>query len=204
MSFLNNLDWRFATKVFDKNKKVTRENINKIKDAIRLAPSSYGLQPYRILIVEDEKLKEKLTSISFNQAQIDTCSHLFVFVAKTDVQTRIGEYASLLSEKSNIFDRVKFEAGARTFFGVKYMTEEKKLRMASNQTYIALGFALAACAELKIDSCPMEGFMSDKYKEFFDLKDDEYVAVIMAVGYRAEEPKFEKIRFSEKELFELK
>ncbi|MDQ5957578.1 MAG: hypothetical protein QG614_553 [Patescibacteria group bacterium] len=185
MSFLTNLEWRFATRDFDTNKKVSKEDIQKIKDAIRLSPSSYGLQPFKVIVVEDQKMKSKLTSISFNQRQIEVCSHLLVFVARTDIQTRIGEYAELLKKRDGLFDRIKFEAGARAFFGIKYADEEKKLRIAADQAYLALGFALAACAELKIDSCPMEGFDQAAYREFFNLKEDDVPVAIMAFGYRS-------------------
>lgn len=203
-TFLNSLDWRFAVKEFDTNKKVSSEDIQKIKDAIRFAPSSFGIQPFRVIIIEDQKLKDDLKEASFGNKQVNTCSHLFVFVAKTDLQKRIGEYAELIKSKSDagLFDRMKFEMGARAFFGLVGMSDEKKLRVASNQAYIALGFALAACAELRIDSAPMEGFSADQYKEMLCLADDEYAAVIMGVGYRVSEPAFTKTRFSEEEIFE--
>lgn len=201
MSFLEKLNWRFATKAFDSQKIVKDEDIQKIKDSIRLAPSSYGLQPFRVVVVTDQDLKNKLKLASFNQSQVSDCSHLFVFVSKTDLQTRIGEYCDLIKDSSGLFDRIKFEAGARTFFGLKGLDEEKKLRIASNQSYIALGFAMAACAELEIDSCPMEGFMPSEYKDILKLEHDEVTSVVLAVGYRKEDPKFKKTRFSEEQLF---
>ena len=205
-TFLNSLNWRFATKKFDTNKKVCTEDIQKIKDSIRLSPSSFGIQPFRVVVIEDQKLKQELKDASLGNSQVADCSHLFVFVAKTDLQKRIGEYADLIKAKSGagLFDRMKFEAGARTFFGLVGMNEEKKLRIASNQAYIALGFALAACAELHIDSCPMAGFSADSYHRILGLKDDEYAAVILAVGYRSADPAFTKTRFGEEEIFEIR
>lgn len=205
-SFLESLDWRFATKKFDRDKKVCAEDIQKIKDAIRFAPTSFGIQPFRVVIVEDQDLKNSLRDASLGNDQVADCSHLFVFVARTDLQKRIGEYADLIKTKSEagLFDRMKFEAGARAFFGLTGMTEDKKLRVSSNQTYIALGFALAACAELRIDSCPMEGFVAESYHNLLGLEKDEYAAVVLAVGYRAAEPKFGKIRFDESDIFENK
>lgn len=205
-SFLNSLNWRFATKKFDTTKKVSGEDIQKIKDAILLSPSSFGIQPFRVVVIENQNLKQELKDASLGNSQVADCSHLFVFVARTDLQKRIGEYADLIKAKSDagLFDRMKFEAGARTFFGLVGMNEEKKLRIASNQTYIALGFALAACAELHIDSCPMEGFSADSYHNILNLKQDEYAAVLLAVGYRAADPAFAKTRFSEEDIFENK
>ncbi len=203
-TFLDSLNWRFATKKFDTNKKVSAEDLQKIKDSIRLAPTSYGLQPFRVMIVENQDLKNKLKEASFNQSQVSDCSHLFVFVARTDIQKRIGEYCDLIKDGTGLFDRLKFEAGARAFFGLTGITEEKKLRIASNQAYIALGFAMAACAELRIDSAPMEGFSSDNYKDILGLAKDEYAAVILGVGYRAADPAFPKTRFGEDDLFQIR
>lgn len=202
-TFLNSLDWRFATKAFDTNKKVSAEDIQKIKDAIRMAPTSFGLQPFRVIVIEDQELKNKLKPSSFNQSQIDTNSHLFVFVSNSDVQKRIGEYCDLAETKSKgLLNRVAMETGMRAAFAMR--NDEAKMRWATNQTYIALGFGLAACAELRIDSAPMEGFMSDSYKDILGLKENEYAAVIMAVGYRAEDPSHEKTRFADEVIFESK
>lgn len=202
-TFLSSLDWRFATKAFDTNKKVGAEDIQKIKDAIRMAPTSFGLQPFRVIVIEDQELRDKLKLSSFNQGQVSDSSHLFVFISNTDVQGRIGEYCDLAETKSKgLLNRVAMETGMRASFAMR--NDDAKLRWATNQTYIALGFGLAACAELHIDSAPMEGFMSDSYKDILCLKENEYAVVLMAVGYRAEDPAYEKTRFSEEVMFESK
>ncbi len=205
-NLLENLNWRYAVKKFDTTKKVSDEDLQKIKQAVRLSPSSFGLQPYKILIIEDQDLKLKLKAESFNQNQIDTCSHLLVFVANTNLQKRIGEYCDLATfkDKKGLFDRLKFEAGARAFFGMASIDENRKFRIVTNQTYIALSFAMTACAELKIDSCPMEGFSSEGYSKILNLSSDEKACVLLPIGYRTEECAFEKTRFSEEVLFEKK
>ncbi len=202
-TFLNSLDWRFAAKSFDPNKKVPTEDIQKIKDAIRMAPTSYGLQPFKVMVVENQELKEKLKSSSFNQSQVDSCSHLFIFIASSDVQGRITEYCDLAEMKSKgLLNRVGMEAVMRGAFAMR--SDEGKLRWATNQTYIALGFAMAACAEIRVDSCPMEGFSSDSFKDILGLKENEYAAVMLPVGYRAAEPTYAKTRFDEADMFESK
>ena len=202
-TFLNNLEWRYAVKKFDTDKRVDANDLQKIKDAIRMTPTSYGLQPFRIIIVQDQELKNKLKLSSYNQAQVDTCSDLIIFVANTDVQKRIGEYCDLSDFKSKgMFKRAGIEAIMRGSFAMR--SDEAKLRWATNQTYIALGFAMAACAELHVDSCPMEGFSSDDYKKELGLSDSEYVAVLLPIGYRVEEPSYAKTRFDEKDMFEVR
>lgn len=208
-TFLNSLDWRYAVKKFDTEKKVSKEDLQKILNAIRMSPSSYGLQPYRVIVIDSQdikgqELKKELKEYSFGQNQIDTCSHLLVFVAKKDLQKRIGEYANIAEFKSRgLFDKVKFEAGARSFFGLKYISEDRKLMYATNNTFLALGFALAACAELHVDSCAMEGFSHDKYAEKLNIEKDEFISVILPIGYRIEDCAYSKTRFEEKDLFKF-
>ena len=203
-TFIKNLGWRYAVKKFDIEKKVNANDLQLIKDAIRMTPTSYGLQPYRVMIVENNQaLKDKLKSSSYNQSQVSTCSHLFIFVANSDVQKRIGEYCDLSEHKSKgLFQRAGIEAIMRGSFAMR--SEEAKLRWATNQAYIALGFAMAACAELKVDSCAMEGFNSDDYKGILELKENEYAAVLLPVGYRVEEPSYAKTRFDEADMFEMR
>ena len=126
-TFLSGLDWRYAVKSFDPSKKVSDQDIQKIKDAIRLAPTSYGLQPFRVVIVQDRDIKNKLKSSSFNQPQVDSSSHIFIFVAKLNVQKRIGEYCDLAGFKSQgMFKRAGVEAVMRGALLIK--NAEEKLR----------------------------------------------------------------------------
>lgn len=200
-TFLSGLNWRYAVKAFDTSKKVNQENLNMIKEAIRLAPSSFGLQPFRVIVVSDEDMKCKIMEASYGQGQVGTASHVFVFVSNYDMQKRIGEYCDLVSGKSGgLFDRIKAEATMRGF--AMLLSDEGKRRWASEQAYVALGFALAACAELRIDSCPMGGFKADELKSILSLDDKEEVCVIMPIGYRVEECKFEKTRFSSEVMFQ--
>jgi nitroreductase len=199
-TFLANLNWRYAVKSFDTNKKVDEVTLNKIKESIRLAPSSFGLQPFRVIIVSEEEAKQKLMSASYNQSQVGTASHLLVFVSASDMQKRIGEYCDMVSSKGGLFDRIKAEATMRGF--AMLLSDEGKKRWASEQAYVALGFALAACTELKIDSCPMGGFKADDYKEILSLGEKEEVCVILPIGYRVEECRFEKSRFTSEVMFQ--
>lgn len=199
-TFINNLNWRYAVKNFDTNKKVNSEDLQKIKDAIRLAPSSFGLQPFRVIVVTDNDMKCKLKAAAFNQSQVDSCSHLFVFVSSSDMQKRIGEFCDMNVQKSKgLFDRIKNEATMRGF--AMLLNDDGKKRWASEQAYVALGFALAACAELQIDSCPMGGYKAAECAKILELGENEEVCVLLPVGYRVEGPSYEKSRFEEEMMF---
>ncbi len=204
MSFLENLNWRYATKKFDTDKKVSDENLQKIYNAIRLAPSSLGVQMFEVLNIENKDLREKLKSISFNQPQITDASNLFVFVSRTDSEERIEKMFTLLSggdEEIRKTHLTNYEEMVRGF--VKGLDGTKALTWSEKNAGIALGFALAACAELKVDSCPMDGFDQNAAKSILGLGDEFLPVVYLAIGYRDESDeasKRPKWRFPEEEL----
>jgi nitroreductase/dihydropteridine reductase len=204
-SFLNHLEWRHATKAFDPNKKVGDPEMGKILQAIRMAPTSYGLQPFEVVAIKDQALKQKLSPHAWNQPQVATCSTLLVFVARTNINGRIDDYFNELSGR-NADARAGFkdyEAMMRGSFQGK--NEEELKSWASRQAYIALGFGLAACAELQIDSCPMEGFVGPEFDKILGLEKGFYSVCLLTVGYRdpAVPPK-PKFRFSEHDLIKHK
>ncbi len=152
MSFLSQLNWRYATKKFDTTKKVSDENLEKITEAIRLAPSSFGMQPYHFFIVTNTEKREAIQAVAWNQPQITTASHLIVMCARNDLSVAKDEYFDALSG-GNVEARTQLSGFEDMVTGfIPYASPE----WAKKQVYIAQGFALAACAELEIDSCPME------------------------------------------------
>jgi len=202
-SFINNLNWRYAVKNFDSSKNIKPEDLDKILYAIKLTPTSFGLQPYHVYVISDKETKEKIKKHSYNQKQITDCNYLLVFCAKSDVQKRTGEYIKLANKDKILDEKAKmkaFETMVRGFFATR-MTSGFALNWAQKQTYLALGFALAACSELKIDSCPMEGFLPKKVDKDLGLDKNTKSTVLLAVGTRKNEPKKPKIRFNEEELF---
>ncbi len=200
-TFLENLSWRYAVKGFDPNKKVSDEDLKKIKDAIRMAPSSFGLQPYHCIVITDETLKAEIKVAAYGQGQVDSASHLLVFISNSDMQSRIGEFCDLVERKSQgLFDRVKQEATMRGFSMM--LDDTGKRKWATEQTHIAAGFALAACTELSIDSCPMGGFSAAKVKELLKLSENQNVEMLLPIGYRLEDSEYEKVRFGEEDIFE--
>jgi len=189
MKYLDSLNWRYATKKFNPDKKVSNSDIQLLKEAIRLSASSFGLQLFKVLIIEDEKLRERLKEHSWGQPQITDASHLFVFCNYINFSlNHVDEVAMLkakienipLTELNGYSDYIKSTVSART-------PQEYRIWTAK-QTYIALGNLLSASAELRIDSCPMEGFDADKYNEILQLSQKGLnVSVIAPVGYRAED-----------------
>ena len=173
-SFTSSLEWRRAVKHFGPGEVDTAP----IVDAMINAPSSFGLQPYKILAITNKALKEKLTPVSYNQPQVAECSTLFVLCARTDVEVRAEEYLKATEGTSR---------GMRDmimgFLG--YLPD--KTAWAAKQTYIALGFGLAAAAEHKIASCPMEGFNSAEVATILELPSTLIPVVFLAVGEAIDE-----------------
>lgn len=208
MKLLEALEWRYATKLFDKSYKLTNEELELLKDVIRLSASSYGLQPYKVVIIKDEELKAKLKPVSNNQEQITSCSHLFVFCTlKTISEKYISEYSELKGTTLNLDqDRI---SGMKNYMIsiINNKSESEQENWTAKQAYIALGNLLAGCAELGLDSCPMEGFDIKGYNDILNIEEDYTVAVITAVGKRSEEDKYQylkKVRKPENRIFELR
>jgi nitroreductase len=159
------------------------------------------MQAYHVIIVQNQEIKEKIQAVSWNQPQVGTCSDLIVFCAKTDLLKAKNEYFDLISDgdatKRNALGT--FEQMVEGFITRK---GNDAIFWSEKQTYIAMGFAMAACAELHIDSCPMEGFDSEQVKTILSLPDDYSVTLMLPIGYRPEEAEIRpKTRFSESALF---
>lgn len=201
MTFLQHLAWRHATKSFNPTKKVAAADVDKIKEAILMSPTSFGLVPFHIKIVTDQTVKDKVQAIAWNQPQVGTSSHLLVFCARTDWENRIKDYFEIASGGS-AEAKEKMSGYEQMMRGsLQDRTDHQILDWARNQAYIAHGFALAACAELQIDSCPMEGFDSGALDEILGLQSHMKSVVMLPIGYRSEEPQYPKVRYPKNDLF---
>ncbi len=189
MNLLESLNWRYATKKFDPTKKVSAEHMEELKSAIQLAASSYGLQPYKVLIVEDQAIREQLKPASWGQSQITDASHLIVFCGNAQITPElIDDYVSLKSEIQNIPAEKLEGFGSFMKSKLENHSREQATIWSSKQTYIALANLMIACANLKIDACPMEGYETEKYDEILGLKEQGFTTtVIAAIGYRSED-----------------
>ena len=207
MELIESLNWRYATKKFDPNKKIKPEDLETIKEAVRLSASSYGLQLYKVLVIDDPEIRAQLKPASWGQTQITDASHLFVFCNYTDVKDEnIDDYLDLKADTQNLDRDGLVDYGNMMKGAVSGMSEAIKSQWTARQTYIALGNLLAASSMLRIDACPMEGFEPAKYNEILGLNEKGLnAAVIATVGYRSEEDQtqhLKKVRKPAESLFE--
>lgn len=204
--FIKDANWRYATKKFDPSRKVSAEDLETLKEAIRLSSSSYGLQPYTIFIIENPEIRAQLQPVSWGQSQIVDASQLIVFANITNLgDTEIDAYFDNLTSTRGI--PMEAVQGYVDFMKSKInpLSPEAKSNWTAKQTYLALGNLLNAAAELKIDVTPMEGYEPEKYNEILGLTEKGLnAAVIATIGYRHEEDStqhFAKVRKSTEELF---
>jgi nitroreductase/dihydropteridine reductase len=206
MALLNSLQWRAAIKNFDKTKKLTPAQLDELLSAVQLSPSSAGLQPYRIVVVEDADTRAKLREAAYGQAQITDASQLIVFAAETQVDAKlVAKYIDLIADTRQT-ERAGLEGFEQMIAGsVASRTPDENINWAKKQAYIALGVLSSAAADLHIDSCSMEGFNPAAFDEILGLTEKGLTtAVIAAVGFRADEDvysKMPKVRKAHKDLF---
>ncbi len=205
-AFLENQNWRYATKKFDATKKITTEDLDILKEAIRLSSSSYGLQPYKVILVEDPELRAKIQPSAWGQSQIVEASHLIVFANEINFGTTgIDDYIKNASETRAI--PAESLQGYADFMkaNITALSEDTRNNWTAKQTYLALGNLLNAAAELKIDVTPMEGFVPAEVNEILGLEALGLNATLIAtLGYRHEEDAtqyYKKVRKSNEDLF---
>ena len=188
-SIVQSLKWRYATKKFDASKKISANDLATLMECIQLTATSYGLQPYKVLNIENEALRAKMQAASWGQNQVVDASHVLVFCAFNEITPNmVDEYIALKANIQSIpLDKL---TGYGTFMKskIKAKTPAEILEWNARQIYIALGNLLAACGELNIDACPMEGFEPEKYDEILGLKAKGLTAVLVCpIGYRSSE-----------------
>ena len=186
MALLDDLKWRYATKAYDSTKKVDQKDVDKIIEAARLAPTSSGLQQFRVMVITNQELKEKIVPIAMDQQNIAQCSHLLVFVAWDKyTEKRIDDIYNYTTDQRGL-PRGRFDSYTNKLKAL-YLPQnaEENFAHTARQAYIGLGLALAQAAELKVDSTPMEGFDNNALDELLDLRSKGLRSVIlMPIGYR--------------------
>lgn len=205
-SFIESQNWRYATKKFDATQKISPSHLDMLKEAIRLSASSLGLQPYKVLIVENPDLRAQLQSAAYGQTQVVDASHLFVFASEHQVgQTEIDNYMSNMAVTRGVSADALDGFRAMVENSVNNLDEKTKENWTAKQVYLALGNLLNAAADLRIDVTPMEGFNPQTVDAILGLSDLGLHAVILApVGYRHEEDNLQhliKVRKNQNELF---
>ncbi|HBI87687.1 MULTISPECIES: NAD(P)H-dependent oxidoreductase [Sphingobacterium] len=210
MALLDTLEWRYATKKYDPTKKVAQEDLDKILEAARMAPSSSGLQQFRVIVITNQELKEKIVPVAWGQQIVADSSHLLVF-AGWDRYTdeRIDKTFDKMNTLRGLPLDTTDEYKNRLKGQLASFTEEQQAAHAAKQAYIAFGLAIAQAAELGVDATPMEGFSNAELDELLGLdKLGLKSAVMLPLGYRMEEQdwllKLKKFRLPKEEfLIEL-
>lgn len=204
---LESLQWRYAVKRFDPTKKVAQEDFEALEESLRMAPSSYGFQPWKFVVVNDSQMREKLRAVSWNQSQVTDASHYIVLAAQSHLEEKhVDNYMSSISQARGVgletLDKFKATIIRDMIDGPRGREVDAWAKM---QVYIALGFIMEAAAFMKIDACPMEGFEPKAYDELLGLKGSGFQSVAaIALGYRHPECRFQhmkKVRFSKDEVF---
>lgn len=185
MELLDKLNWRYATKAMN-GEKVSQDKIDTIIEAASLAPTSSGLQPFEIIIVKNQEVKDKIREIAWNQSVVSDCSHLLVFAAwDTYTEDRINKMFDLVNEVRG-FKNEGWEAYRQQLLGIYPQQDaEQNFNHAAKQAYIAFTAALTAAAYEGVDTTPMEGFDPAKLDEILDLRAKGLRSCVMLpVGYR--------------------
>ena len=200
-NIINSLNWRYATKAFDPSKKVSKEDLDVIIESFRLSPSSFGLQAWKMFVVQDQDVQNSLVEHSWGQTQVADCSELLVLARPTKFDdTNVDEFIDDIAEtRWQPKEELEWYAGMMKGF-LGNMGENTKKAWMEKQIYIALGNLMTVCATMDIDSCPIEWFLPPKYDEILGLTEQWYASVVvLAVWYRDESDKYataKKVRFS--------
>ena len=205
---LSALNWRYATKSFDPSKKIPADTWSALEESLVLTPSSFGLQPWKFIVIQDKALRESLVPHAWNQRQVADCSHLVVMTVPKEL--------SEAHIDANIARMVEVRGGtADALLGFRKMVAGFRAQLAASggltnwaklQSYIALGQFMLAASLLGIDTCPMEGFVPDKFDDILGLaKTGHTTAVLCPAGYRSEDDRYAtlpKVRFKKEDIIE--
>ncbi len=203
--FLKAMDFRHACKRFDTEKKIPQEQFESIIEVARKSPSSFGMEPWRLIVIRDEKLRKALKASCWNQNQITECSELVVFTTDNDIVRSESPYVKKMFDRRGMApEMVETYLGVYANF-IKPLEEDEILleNWTAKQCYIALANMMTYAATLEIDSCPIEGFVKEEVEAILDLEYGHSVAVICAFGYRVN-PQSQQMRLDTKQIVEYR
>ncbi|MGB0452509.1 MAG: NAD(P)H-dependent oxidoreductase [Bacteriovoracaceae bacterium] len=209
MDIIESLNWRYAVKEFDSSKKLDDPQIKTLEESLRLTPSSFGLQLWKFVIVSDQELKTKLKGASWNQGQIEQCSHLVVFTTPESVTDEMIDKLVNTTAQVRNAEVESLEGYAKVMKGFTgSQSPEVQLAWMQKQAYIALGSLMSLAALMGVDTCPMEGIVPDQYDEILGLKEQGLkTAVACCLGFRAETDKYAtaaKVRYATEDVIQRK
>ncbi|WP_338517933.1 NAD(P)H-dependent oxidoreductase [Alteromonas gracilis] len=199
MHVIDALNWRYSVKQFS-DQTLQPWQVNQLLEATQLSPSSYGLQPYKVLVVTSQDVRERLVPFAFGQKQVAESSHLLVFATRTDIDTPlVDEYISLAKAKNGASPASLAGFAEMAKGAINGMNQAQRARWAEQQTFVALGNMITSAAMMKIDTCPIGGFEPDAFDRILGLKEKQLTSsVICPIGIRDENDKYgqyEKVRF---------
>ena len=207
MTLIDKLNWRYATKRMN-GTKVPQEKIDRILEAIRLSPTSFGLQPFKVIVVEDPALRERIYNEACQQPQIKEASHILVFAASKNVSAaQVNDYMELIATTRDI--PVETLSGFRAAFdGIVAGSADQNFVWTARQAYIAFGVGIVAAMNEDVDATPMEGFSTDALDKILGLAEQNLGSTtILSLGYRDEKTDnlvhAAKVRKSKSALFEF-
>ncbi|MDA9067730.1 NAD(P)H-dependent oxidoreductase [Flavobacteriaceae bacterium] len=202
MNIIESLNWRYATKKFDSNRKLSKNQVNTLKNAFNLTASSYGLQPIKLIVISNQEIKNNLLESSLNQQQVIQCSHLLVICVETDIdESYIELYFKRVVDIRKTPPKVLESFKNSIINEFNDMSNTSIINWSINQAYLALGNLMTVCSVEEIDSCPMEGFLPEKYDEILDLKTKNLKSVlVMPVGYRSVDDQFSSFKKVRKDI----
>ncbi|MBP9761345.1 MAG: NAD(P)H-dependent oxidoreductase [Candidatus Magasanikbacteria bacterium] len=204
-TYIENLMWRYATKQFDPTKKLTDEQLHTVLEAMRLAPTSFGIQPYKLYLVENPDVRMQLRDASWGQSQVTDASRFIVVASRIGIgEEDITRFVENI-KKTRGQSQEEVQAYQDMMMGsVMNISEADRDSWCARQSYIALGFGLSAAAQMQVDACPMEGFDVQKINEILNIPADGYSArAYLSLGFRSSEDKYAeapKVRYSEEEI----
>ena len=202
---IGQLNWREAIKKFDENKKVSDNDFEQILETARLTASSYGLQPWKFIVIKNDEVRKQLQAAAYGQPQVTQASHFVVLCSKTTVDTAdVDHYLEVMAEIRGIKVEALADFKKNLVNLVANKNEEQIKEWSAKQVYIVLGNLLTTCAVVGIDTCPMEGFDANKFNEILGLSALGVTATVAcAIGYRevgAEGDDRAKVRFTRNEV----
>lgn len=200
-AFLDAMNFRHACKIFDDSKKISSEDLNYILECGRKSPSSFGMEQWKFLVVQNQELKEKIKPLCWGQPQISTCSDLVIILAKKDVlKTESGYPKKMFSRRGLPEEKVDAYVDLYTNFMAPTFAESFKLySWSARQCYLAAANMMTGAAFIGIDSCPIEGFDKEAVEKLLELNSAEFeLAMMLPFGYRLnEQSKQERLSFDE-------
>lgn len=201
---IKQLEWRYAVKKFDSKRNLSAEKIDRLKEAFNLTATSYGLQPIKLVVIQNKELQNQLVEHSFGQKQVAQASHVLVFCIEKNIDsTYIANYFNKVKKVRGTSDDIlnPFKDAIVDSFSKKDVQEI--IDWSKNQAYLAMGNLLTICALEEIDSCPMEGFSPEAYDQILDLKEKGLAStLVLPVGYRAEDDVFSNFKKVRKDMNE--